>query len=73
MLLGELSKQQKLTNGEFENLRSENENLIAQLEKLQNKHDKQQNTVARLINFIIAFMQNGGVSTFLVDLIDYKL
>ena len=62
-LLQELSDQQQFTNGQFETLRLENEDLIQQLERLQNKHEKQQNTVQRLITFIISFMQNKGVST----------
>ena len=62
VLLSELSNQQMFTNNEFENLRLENETLINKIEALQSKHDKQQETVTRLINFTISFMKNNGVS-----------
>jgi hypothetical protein len=60
VLLKELSNQQTFTNNEFETLRSENEGLISRIESLQSKHDSQQETVSRLINFTIAFMKNNG-------------
>jgi len=60
VLLSELSNQQMFTNNEFENLRLENETLINKIEALQSKHDKQQETVTRLINFTISFMKNNG-------------
>jgi len=62
VLLHKLSDQQKFTNNEFETLRSENEGLISRIESLQSKHDSQQETVSRLVNFTIAFMKNNGVS-----------
>lgn len=60
VLLHKLSDQQKFTNNEFETLRSENEGLISRIESLQSKHDSQQETVSRLVNFTIAFMKNNG-------------
>ena len=61
-LLSELSEQQEQTHEEFETLRDENRNLFNRVGLLQIKHDKQQETVNRLISFMIYFIKQSGVS-----------
>ena len=61
-LLSELSEQQEQTHEEFETLRDENRNLFNRVGLLQIKHDKQQETVNRLISFMIHFIKQSGVS-----------
>ena len=54
---------QKQTNRDFDQLKDENQDLYQQVGTLQKKHDKQQDTVDRLISFMIHFIQqSGGVS-----------
>ena len=60
-LLNELSDQQEQTHHEFETLRDENRSLCNRVGSLQLKHDKQQETVNRLISFMIHFIQQSGV------------
>ena len=56
-------KKQKQTNRDFDQLKEENQDLYRQVGTLQRKHDKQQDTVDRLISFMIHFIQqSGGVS-----------
>ena len=62
-LLSELSEQQEQTHEEFETLRDENRNLFNRVGLLQIKHDKQQETVNRLISFMIHFIKQSGVSS----------
>lgn len=59
-LLQELSEQQKQTNRDFDQLKDENQDLYQQVGALQQKHDKQQNTVDRLISFMVQFIQQSG-------------
>merc|ERR1712156_178104 len=59
-LLQELSDQQKQTNRDFDQLKDENQDLYRQVGTLQKKHDKQQDTVDRLISFMIHFIQQSG-------------
>merc|ERR1711920_126564 len=61
-LLQELSDQQKQTNRDFDQLKDENQDLYRQVGTLQKKHDKQQDTVDRLISFMIHFIQQSGGS-----------
>jgi len=61
-LLSELSEQQEQTHEEFETLRDENRNLFNRVGLLQIKLDKQQETVNRLISFMIHFIKQSGVS-----------
>ena len=59
-LLQELSEQQKQTHRDFDALKEENQDLYRQVGSLRRKHDKQQDTVNRLITFMIHFIQQGG-------------
>ena len=56
-LLHELSEQQKQTHRDFDQLKEENQDLWRQVGSLKKKHDKQQDTVQRLITFMIHFIQ----------------
>lgn len=64
-LLQDLSDQQKQTHQDFDRLKEENSELWKQVGNLRKKHDKQQDTVQRLITFMIHFIQqshNSGTS-----------
>lgn len=57
-LLSELSEQQKQTHRDFDQLKDENQDLYRQVGRLRQKHDKQQDTVQRLITFMIHYFQS---------------
>ena len=57
-LLHELSEQQKQTHRDFDQLKEENQDLYRQVGRLRQKHDKQQDTVQRLITFMIHYFQS---------------
>jgi len=56
-LLQDLQDQQQQTHRDFERLKERNQELWRQVGSLRKKHDKQQDTVNRLISFMIHFIQ----------------
>ena len=58
----DLSDQQKQTHHDFDRLKEENSELWKQVSNLRKKHDKQQDTVQRLITFMIHFIQQSSNS-----------
>lgn len=56
-LLQDLQNQQQQTHRDFERLKERNQELWRQVGSLRKKHDKQQDTVNRLISFMIHFIQ----------------
>lgn len=61
-LLQDLQNQQQQTHRDFERLKERNQELWRQVGSLRKKHDKQQDTVNRLISFMIHFIQQTPVS-----------
>ena len=61
-LLHDLKQQQQQTHKDFERLKERNQELWRQVGNLRKKHDKQQDTVNRLISFMIHFIQQTPVS-----------
>ena len=60
-LLQDLQDQQQQTHRDFERLKERNQELWRQVGSLRKKHDKQQDTVNRLISFMIHFIQQTPV------------
>ncbi|CAG5098552.1 Oidioi.mRNA.OKI2018_I69.XSR.g15768.t2.cds [Oikopleura dioica] len=56
-LLEDLQDQQRQTHRDFERLKEKNSDLWRQVSTLRKKHDKQQDTVNRLISFMIHYIQ----------------
>jgi len=56
-LLQDLQDQQRQTHRDFERLKDKNSDLWRQVSTLRKKHDKQQDTVNRLISFMIHYIQ----------------
>jgi len=61
-LLQDLQDQQRQTHRDFERLKDKNSDLWRQVSTLRKKHDKQQDTVNRLISFMIHYIQQSPVS-----------
>ena len=61
-LLEDLQDQQRQTHRDFERLKEKNSDLWRQVSTLRKKHDKQQDTVNRLISFMIHYIQQSPVS-----------
>ena len=61
-LLQDLQTQQRQTHQDFERLKERNQELWRKVGSLRKKHDKQQDTVNRLISFMIHFIQQTPVS-----------
>ena len=60
-MLQDLQTQQRQTHQDFERLKERNQELWRQVGSLRKKHDKQQDTVNRLISFMIHFIQQTPV------------